>query len=143
MAEPAFASGARSRWLRPEHPDPESFHLAIVVDVLRLYLGTAGQANWQGPSSDHSPLVAAFEGKGLGAPDCAIFWDFASLYQKPRDGKQDQLFTAGLKASNIWYGHATSVCWMQSELPAGFPGVAYQDSGWHLEGFEPCYKGCK
>ena len=114
------------RWLTPEHPDPEGFHLAIVVDVLQRYLGTAGSRT--GP--ERSPLVGAFEGKGLGAPDCAIFWDFASLYQKPRAANEDELFLQGLKASNVWYGHAASVCWMQSELPAGFAGVAYETSGW-------------
>ena len=35
-----------------------------------------------------------------------------------------------LKLSNIWYGHAFSVCWMQSELPKDFPGADYETSGW-------------
>ena len=118
------------RWLTKKHPDPKGFHLKIVVDVLQRYRGTAGYWNKHGPNPGGSPLVRAFEGKGLGAPDCAIFWDFASLYQKPRAANEDALFLPGLKASNVWYGHAASVCWMQSELPAGFAGVAYEASGW-------------
>ena len=61
--------------------------------------------------------------------------DFASLYQKPREPHEETLFGPGLKASNIWYGHELSVCWMQPELPPGFtfdPGLAqsYDESGW-------------
>ena len=40
------------------------------------------------------------------------------------------LFKQGLKLSNIWYGHAFSVCWMQSELPKDFAGADYETSGW-------------
>ena len=62
--------------------------------------------------------------------------DFASLFQKPREEpEQVELFKEGLKASNVWYGHETTVCWMQTELPPGFcfdEGIAqtYEESGW-------------
>ena len=61
--------------------------------------------------------------------------DFASLFQKPRDEEQDKLFNEGLRASNVWYGHESTVCWMQTELPPGFrfdAGIAqsYDESGW-------------
>ena len=62
--------------------------------------------------------------------------DFASLFQQPREEpKQVELFNAGLKASNVWYGHESTVCWMQTELPPGFrfdEGIAqtYEESGW-------------
>ena len=64
--------------------------------------------------------------------------DFASLYQKPRETAAEQLFLPGLRASNVWYGHEFSVCWMQTELPAGFSeqmaaaglAVDYNESGW-------------
>ena len=62
--------------------------------------------------------------------------DFASLFQKPRkEPEQVELFKEGLKASNVWYGHETTVCWMQTELPPGFcfdEGIAqtYDESGW-------------
>ena len=75
---------------------------------------------------------------------CAHIWirlparagDFASLFQQPREEpKQVELFKEGLKASNVWYGHETTVCWMQTELPPGFrfdEGIAqtYDESGW-------------
>ena len=64
--------------------------------------------------------------------------DFASLYQKPRDGDPERLFLPGLRASNVWYGHELSVCWMQTELPPGFAeqmkaaelAQSYEESGW-------------
>ena len=119
-----------------------------------------------------SPLTDAFQAKGLGAPDFALFCmlptlhpsaanthalalstgpcrhscahvvaragDFASLYQKPRDGDCERLFLPGLRASNVWYGHELSVCWMQTELPPGFAeqmkaaelAQSYEESGW-------------
>ena len=75
---------------------------------------------------------------------CAHIWirlparagDFASLFQQPREEpKQVELFNAGLRASNVWYGHESTVCWMQTELPPGLrfdAGIAqtYDESGW-------------
>jgi hypothetical protein len=68
----------------------------------------------------YSPLVEVFANAGLSKPDFALFWDYASLFQNPRIGDQNDLFGQGLKASNVWYGHEQSVCWMQTELPKGF-----------------------
>ena len=61
--------------------------------------------------------------------------DFASLFQQPRDEEQDKLFNEGLRASNVWYGHESTVCWMQTELPPGIRFDAhiaqtYDESGW-------------
>ena len=36
----------------------------------------------------------------------------------------------GLKSSNVWYGHAHALTWVQPELPPGFDGTSYADSGW-------------
>ena len=58
--------------------------------------------------------------------------------QKERSADEAHLFLPGLRASNVWYGHERSVCWMQTELPPGFAkkmkaaGLAqsYDESGW-------------
>ena len=115
------------RWLSRAHPDPDGFHLKIVAAVAGLYLNLAGH---NGGSEFPSALTQAFTSHGLGEADFALFWDFASLHQEPRVGEQSSLFKLGLQSSNVWYGHERSVCWMQSELPAGFGGVAYDASGW-------------
>lgn len=111
------------RWLAREHPDPNGFHLAIVAAASKLYLGLAGK------QASSSPLVAALHSLGMDT-DFALFWDFSSLFQSPRSEAETVLFERGLEVSNVWYGHSRSVCWMQSELPEGFDGVAYDKSGW-------------
>ena len=122
------------RWLSADHPDPDGFHLAIIAEVAALYLKSGY-------------LTSAFGMAGLdeNVTDFALFWDFASLTQKPRKPEEELLFMPGLKASNIWYGHLRSVCWQQTTLPEGFtfapfrdnktgemrtPAQTYEDSGW-------------
>ena len=131
------------RWLTKEHPDPDGFHLGIVAAVAELYLNLRG-GEWfsrdDGPDRYPSQLTAAFRKHGLGLPEFALFWDFASLHQPPRTDAEAKLFPKGLQNSNVWYGHARTVVWMQSELPEGFaarmrasePPLAetYEDSGW-------------
>ena len=122
------------RWLTKEHPDPDGFHLGIVALVAELYLNRRGRHDCP------SQLTEAFRKHGLGLPEFALFWDFASLHQAPRTDAETKLFPKGLQSSNVWYGHARTVVWMQSELPEGFaarmrasePPLAetYEDSGW-------------
>ena len=54
------------RWLSKDHPDPDGFHLSIVAKVAKLYMAHDGR---------DSPLTLAFQLKGLGAPDFALFWE--------------------------------------------------------------------
>jgi Ran GTPase-activating protein (RanGAP) involved in mRNA processing and transport len=127
------------RWLTKEHPDPDGFHLGIVASVAELYLNLRGSKIFLG-NDQYSQLTAAFRRHGLGLPEFALFWDFASLHQPPRTDAEAELFPKGLQNSNVWYGHARTVVWMQSELPEGFaarmrasePPLAetYEDSGW-------------
>ena len=120
-------AGLSYRWLSKDNPDPDGFHLKIVAAVARVYMHE---------ERGKSPLTNAFVAKGLGAPDFALFWDFASLFQQPREEpKQVELFKEGLKASNVWYGHESTVCWMQTELPPDIRFDAhiaqtYDESGW-------------
>ena len=87
------------------------------------------------PLPSHAPLWWLYKSVRI-AFCCAPAGDFASLFQKPREEpEQVELFKEGLKASNVWYGHETTVCWMQTELPPGFrfdEGIAqtYDESGW-------------
>jgi hypothetical protein len=129
------------RWLTKEHPDPDGFHLGIVASVAELYLNPRKWKDRYGKEKT-SQLTAAFREHGLGLPEFALFWDFASLHQPPRTDAEAKLFPKGLQNSNVWYGHARTIVWMQSELPEGFaarmrasdvaPPLAetYEDSGW-------------
>ena len=93
------------RWLTPAHPDPDGFHLATVAEVAAKYL-EAGHAADRHPS----PLTRAFEaarsrdGHSTADADFALFWDFGSLHQPPRNSHESELFRAGLCASNAWCG---------------------------------------
>ena len=131
----------RSRWLSKGNPDPDGFHLKIVAAVARVYmhkdkdrspLTAAFAAKGLGAPDfalfcalptpcSHRPALGA-----VCARRCAHIWirlparagDFASLFQQPREEpKQVELFKEGLRASNVWYGHESTVCWMQTELP--------------------------
>ena len=88
------------------------------------------------PAPSTSPLVAVCVRVGAYSIRPARAGDFASLFQQPREEpEQDKLFKEGLKASNVWYGHESTVCWMQTELPPGLrfdEGIAqtYDESGW-------------
>ena len=127
------------RWLTKEHPDPDGFHLGIVASVAELYLNPRG---WKDlvEHDQYSQLTVVFRKHGLGLPEFALFWDYASLHQPPRTDAEAKLFPKGLQNSNVWYGHARTVVWMQSQLPEGFaarmrasePPLAetYEDSGW-------------
>ena len=59
------------KWLSEEHPDPDGFHLARLVDVL-----TNEKAD----------------------DDDGVFFDWSSLYQKPRSEHEERLFKEGLRA---------------------------------------------
>jgi hypothetical protein len=98
--------------------------------VCRLYLAGKDPGYCHG-----SPLTSAFEqaekrpGEALDA-NFAFFWDVGSLFQPPRTERETALIEAGMHTSTVWYGHAKTPVWMQSELPPGVVGRSCQDSGW-------------
>ena len=60
------------------HADPDGFHLEILAAVAKLYLGLSGRGvEDEGVPQYPSDLWAAFESRGLGPPDFAMFWDYA------------------------------------------------------------------
>ena len=112
LEEPFFSIFALSyRWLTAEHPDPDSFHLSKVVAFLEVH-------------------KAWVEKQGINVDDCAVFWDFGSLFQPERTHDQKALFREGLRASNVWYGSVHTTVLIQSHLPPGFTATPYSQSGW-------------
>ena len=67
---------------------------------------------------------------GVNVDDCAVFWDFGSLFQPERTLDQKALFREGLRASNVWYGSVHTTVLIQSHLPPGFTATPYSQSGW-------------
>ena len=99
------------RWLTAKHPDPDSFHLSKVVAFLEM----------------HKAMVDQEE---VNADDCAVFWDFGSLFQPERTDDQKVLFREGLRASNVWYGSTFTTVLIQPHLPPRFTATPYTQSGW-------------
>ena len=68
-----------------------------------------------GAQDPHREWVDRERGYGGGLPDVGMFWDFGSLFQKPRVDNQEELFNKGLAASNVWYGSSQSTVWKASQ----------------------------
>ena len=110
----AFSIFALSyRWLTAEHPDPDGFHLSKVVAFLEV----------------HKTFVDQDDDINVD-DDCAVFWDFGSLFQPERTPDQKALFREGLRASNVWYGSVYTTVLIQSHLPPGFTATPCSQSGW-------------
>ena len=95
------------RWLTAEHPDLDGFHLSKVVAFLKI-----------------------LKKQRYNVDDCAVFWDFGSLFQPERTVDQKVLFREGLAASNVWYGSLHTTVLIQSHLPPGSTATPYIQSGW-------------
>jgi len=95
------------RWLTADHPDPKQFHLKAVLEYLRQ------------------------RGNGQ-IMILALFWDFASLPQKPRTDEEATVFAAALKVMAHLYAHSSTLVIQHARLPAGFPSElpTYETSGW-------------
>ena len=103
------------KWLDLDHPDPHGFHIEKVRDFL---LHKDGR-NIEG-----------------------VFWDFASVYQKPRKGdpkvpslaelepNEHAAFKRALKCQTSIYAHPKVLVIVHRELPPDFEGKKYDSSGW-------------
>ena len=149
-----------SRWLSAEHADPHGVSLAVVAAAAKHYIGISGYYSVRPAAKTPLADAHERSGFVESEIDFAIFWDFASLMQPPpaaprppadakksedsknvekeevveeepaRTTDEERLYQLGLRASSLWYRHATGACWLQTELPAGFEGGAFLDSGW-------------
>uniref|UniRef100_A0A0G4F844 Uncharacterized protein n=1 Tax=Chromera velia CCMP2878 TaxID=1169474 RepID=A0A0G4F844_9ALVE len=76
-------------WLSKDHPDPDCFHLQQLCEGLSRQWWARGER----------------------AGQVAVFWDFLSLFQKPRDDTQDELFRDALSKLDLFYSSPhTRVC---------------------------------
>ena len=91
------------RWLSQTHPDPEGFYLKQLVEVLK---------------------------KEKAHPRDGVFWEFASLYQSPHTDYQYELFKVGLRAFDRVRMSFRVACIVLPDLPEGFTGSRFWESGW-------------
>lgn len=92
-------------WLSAHHPDPDSFHLRWLANLLLA----------------HRQRYTGFE--------VLVFIDFCSLYQHERTPEQQSLFVQGLKSINLLYAHQTTCIWCLTRVPPSVP-VGYHSRGW-------------
>ena len=93
-------------WATPEHPDPHGEQLRGLTRMIRLRL----------------------EEERLPLEDLAVFFDWCSLYQRPRADEIEAIFKRSLAAVNLWYSHARVMCWLLTRVPEGV--VPYERRGW-------------
>lgn len=164
-------------WLSVDHPDPNGFHLATIQKVLEVYRngkwGTSEMViplnfgfEWRLPADctskeelyNEAPAAwwKNFKGVSFGAGDgdriVGVFLDWTAMPQdKPkglRTPEELDIFSAGLKAINMWYAHQGTKMLKLNHLPADQPPTpawtneetgqfhpatvraSYEDSGW-------------
>eukprot|EP00386_Alphamonas_edax_P002799 GDKI01008538.1.p1 GENE.GDKI01008538.1~~GDKI01008538.1.p1 ORF type:complete len:596 (-),score=140.14 GDKI01008538.1:90-1877(-) len=96
-------------WLAKDHPDPNCWHLERVCAFIRHLKTNFPQEMY-------------------------VFWDYMSLYQKPRTSEQDIKFREALMGMDIWYAHETTNILALPILPTCADGepplIPYTKRGW-------------
>ena len=90
-------------WLTPGHPDPTGFRLKQLLEVLK---------------------------KENAHPRDGVFWDWVTLYQRPRTDDQEKLFKMGLKASIQVFSSFRVGCIVLPEVPVDCKIAPYWQRGW-------------
>ena len=111
------------RWLKAHHPDPDGWHMQVVRDFLR---GGFTRADiWSN----------MYHGGEASMPQ-ALFWDYASLHQKDKNGnktdKEKETFGKALRVMTYLYASPNSLVLQHKRLPGDFPSdqPTYEKSGW-------------
>lgn len=100
-------------WLTSEHPDPDGAALQLLLRALRCFIS----------SSERQPRYG-------------VFWDYLSLYQKPRSPDEDKAFRNSLNGISYLFVHPDSLVFLITELPMedhnlqGHNNVPYMQRGW-------------
>lgn len=107
-------------WLTRQHPDPEGWHLKIILHFLRLFFNLKNKEEEVRADNRHRIVTRPPTGKGKRV---AIFWDWLSLYQKHSPGgrtrPQGESFMRAFRDSNIWFANRQTMVWRQTKLPEG------------------------
>uniref|UniRef100_A0A0G4I024 Uncharacterized protein n=1 Tax=Chromera velia CCMP2878 TaxID=1169474 RepID=A0A0G4I024_9ALVE len=107
-------------WLDSSHPDPDRFHLQQLVNETGRFWWAEGE---------HSARVF-------------VFWDFASLSQKPRTPEEDKLFSSALQRLDVLYSSVHTRVFRSTGVPEGsLNSRPYDKRGWPtLETFVTAFK---
>ena len=111
------------RWLKAHHPDPDRWHMNAVLGFLRRGF------TW----ADTCSLM--LNGGEASLPR-ALFWDYASLHQKDKDGnkteEEKEAFKKALDVMTYLYATPSTLVLQHKLLPPDFPRdlPTYENSGW-------------
>uniref|UniRef100_A0A0G4HDZ1 Uncharacterized protein n=1 Tax=Chromera velia CCMP2878 TaxID=1169474 RepID=A0A0G4HDZ1_9ALVE len=95
-------------WLSKEHPDPERFHLRLLVEEMNQQWWAQGEM----------------------AERVFIFWDFMSLFQWPRSEEQDALFRKALSQLDLLYSSSHTRIFRSTGVPPNSPNsLPYEERG--------------
>lgn len=94
-------------WATKEHPDPTGEQMRRVARAVRAYLSKASNTSIR---------------------DVALFIDWASLFQEPRNAEETASFKRGLRDVNLWYAHRYTISVLLTPVPEGVR--PYKERGW-------------
>ena len=114
-------------WQTAEHPDPDGDTLRDLC--LFLWFVHATRHKKRAYKEREKDTWKAKNLHNIGDRKVVVFWDYCSLYQKPRTAFQDDSFNRGLQNVNIWYAHRLTWVVLATQAPAGRKH-GYHESGW-------------
>uniref|UniRef100_A0A0G4HD60 Uncharacterized protein n=1 Tax=Chromera velia CCMP2878 TaxID=1169474 RepID=A0A0G4HD60_9ALVE len=99
-------------WLSKDHPDPDRFHLRLLVEEIgKQWWGSSGWGN------DPSRVF--------------VFWDFMSLFQKPRSAEEEVLFRKALLQLDLLYSSVHTRVFRSTGVPSDSANpIPYAERGW-------------
>eukprot|EP00386_Alphamonas_edax_P000058 GDKI01000147.1.p1 GENE.GDKI01000147.1~~GDKI01000147.1.p1 ORF type:complete len:645 (+),score=70.11 GDKI01000147.1:116-2050(+) len=119
-------------WLSEDHPDPDSWHLERVATYIHTHLKDKAdllerENNRQKRLGQESrELIEMFS-----VNEVYVFWDWVSLYQRPRTSEQNDLFRTALSSMDIWYAHEKAHVLVLDQIPPHAANrLPYTDRGW-------------
>eukprot|EP00820_Chromera_velia_P012626 Cvel_23380.t1-p1 / transcript=Cvel_23380.t1 / gene=Cvel_23380 / organism=Chromera_velia_CCMP2878 / gene_product=hypothetical protein / transcript_product=hypothetical protein / location=Cvel_scaffold2402:16583-18163(-) / protein_length=527 / sequence_SO=supercontig / SO=protein_coding / is_pseudo=false len=101
-------------WLAKDHPDPDGFHLEKLCEGLSRHWWARGER----------------------AKRVAVFWDYLSLYQKPRSSEEDVLFKEALSCLDLLYSSPHTRVFRSTGVPKEPPPCAVTAREHTQESFE-------
>ena len=121
-------------WAAAEHPDGKGNMIReVLAPAIEWYMSERAAL-----IRDQEFWAAELDAETteLEAVDFALFLDFSSLYQKPRDEAQDESFKRALADMELLYGHQLTVKWRLTRSLSDAQGLPYSERGWPF--FETC-----
>jgi len=109
-------------WKEAWHPDPQAEQLQALAQLIEKRLAVQFP---DGPKYVRCTPMSH---------DLAVFIDYCSYPQAPRNEAEVDLFKRGLKDVNLWYAHEATESWLMTEPLLG--KLPYESRGWPT--FERC-----